>query len=118
MSGFTGDALQEYSAVTPFITLEGGDLMAVLEERIPLDELLQRKKRHANETGNVISRVSHAVAAKPCQESRLGNDRHDRSCGRAWVCRLQVSRCWSVLRHPTVLRWSARANGLIGHLPC
>jgi Restriction endonuclease len=51
VSGFTGDALQEYSASTPFITLEGADLMAVLEERVPLDELLQRKKRHANETG-------------------------------------------------------------------
>jgi hypothetical protein len=51
VSGFTSDALQEYSASTPFITMEGGDLMAVLEERVPLDELLQRKKRHANETG-------------------------------------------------------------------
>ncbi len=51
VSGFTSDALQEYSASTPFITLEGGDLMAVLDERIPLDELLHRKKRHANETG-------------------------------------------------------------------
>jgi hypothetical protein len=51
VSGFTSDALQEYSASTPFITLEGGDLMAVLDERGPLDELLHRKKRHANETG-------------------------------------------------------------------
>ena len=42
---------REYGASTPFITLEGGDLMAVLDERIPLDELLRRKKRHANETG-------------------------------------------------------------------
>jgi hypothetical protein len=51
MSGFTSDALQEYSASTPFITMEGGDLMAVLDQRVPLDELLRRKKRHANETG-------------------------------------------------------------------
>jgi hypothetical protein len=51
VGGFTGDALQEYSASTPFITLEGGDLMAVLDARIPLDELLHRKKRHANEAG-------------------------------------------------------------------
>ena len=51
VSGYTGDALQEYSASTPFITIEGGDLIAVLEERVPLDELLRRKKRHANETG-------------------------------------------------------------------
>jgi hypothetical protein len=29
---FIGDALEEYSASTPFITLGGGDLMAMLEE--------------------------------------------------------------------------------------
>jgi hypothetical protein len=51
VSGFTRDALQEYSSSTPFITLEGCDLMAVLEERVRLSELLHRKKRHANETG-------------------------------------------------------------------
>ncbi len=55
VSGFTSDALQEYSASTPFITLKGGDLMAMLEECVPLDELLRRKKRHANETGSAIS---------------------------------------------------------------
>ncbi len=51
VSGFTHDALQEYSASTPFITMDGVDLIAVLEEQVRLDDLLQRKKRHANETG-------------------------------------------------------------------
>jgi hypothetical protein len=32
--------------------MDGGDLMAVVEERVGLDELLRRKRRHMNETGN------------------------------------------------------------------
>jgi hypothetical protein len=51
VSGFTQDALDEYSAATPFITMDGMDFTAVLEERARLDELLRRKKRHMNETG-------------------------------------------------------------------
>lgn len=52
INGFTGDALAEYSDSTSFITMDGQDLYAVLEERIRLDEMLRRKKRHANETGD------------------------------------------------------------------
>ncbi|BCB84444.1 restriction endonuclease [Phytohabitans suffuscus] len=52
VNGFTKDALDEYSAATPFITMDGMDFTAVLEERVRLDDLLRRKKRHANETGN------------------------------------------------------------------
>ncbi|WP_033349461.1 restriction endonuclease [Kitasatospora aureofaciens] len=52
VNGFTAGALKEYDRRTTFITMDGGDLMCVLEGRIPLDELLRRKKRHANETGN------------------------------------------------------------------
>jgi len=51
MSGFTQDALQEYSDSTPFTTMDGVDLVAVLEEQVRLDDMLRRKKRHANETG-------------------------------------------------------------------
>jgi hypothetical protein len=61
VSGFTGDALEEYSASTPFITMEGGDLMAVLDERIALDDLLRRKKRHANETGECYFPASRVL---------------------------------------------------------
>ncbi|MFE2565944.1 restriction endonuclease [Streptomyces mirabilis] len=52
MSGFTSDALAVYSLSTPFITMDGVDFMAVLDQRIRLDELLRRKKRHASETGH------------------------------------------------------------------
>lgn len=52
MSDFTSDALAVYSLSTPFITMDGGDFMAVLEQRIRLDELMRRKKRHASETGH------------------------------------------------------------------
>jgi hypothetical protein len=51
-TGFTKDALDEYEDSTPFITMDGGDLMAILDERIRLDDMLRRKKRHMNETGS------------------------------------------------------------------
>jgi hypothetical protein len=52
INGFSSDALKEYADSTPFITMEGMDLMAVLDERVRLDDLLRRKKRHMNETGS------------------------------------------------------------------
>jgi Restriction endonuclease len=52
INGFTSDALDEYANATPFITMDGMDLMAVLDERVRLDDLLRRKKRHMNETGS------------------------------------------------------------------
>ncbi len=51
VSGFTRDAIEQYSSATSFITMEGLDIMAVLEEHFRLDYLLRRKKRHMNETG-------------------------------------------------------------------
>ncbi len=51
ISGFSRDALEEYGQSTPFLALDGTDLMCVLEQRLRLDDLLRRKKRHANETG-------------------------------------------------------------------
>ncbi|MGV9834301.1 restriction endonuclease [Nocardia niigatensis] len=56
--GFTKVALDEYKSSTPFITMDGMDLMYVLEGRIRLDELLVRKKRHANDTGQCYFSVS------------------------------------------------------------
>lgn len=44
--------LDEYHNSTPFITLEGMGLFIVLDERLRLDDLLRRKKRYANETGD------------------------------------------------------------------
>lgn len=51
-SGFTSDALQVYSFSTPFITMDGSDFMAVLEQRIRLNELIAHKKAHASQTGH------------------------------------------------------------------
>lgn len=52
INGFTKDALDEYADSTPFITMDGMDLLAILDERVKLDDLLRRKKRHMNETGS------------------------------------------------------------------
>lgn len=52
VNGFTAGALREYSQRTSFLTMDGSDVMCVLDGRITLDELLRRKKRHANETGD------------------------------------------------------------------
>ncbi len=51
INGFTQDAIDAYTEGTSFMTLDGADLMLVLEGRVRLDDLLRRKKRHANETG-------------------------------------------------------------------
>lgn len=51
VNGFTADTLETYKEATPFLALEGQDLMAVLDRRVRLDDPLRRKKRHANETG-------------------------------------------------------------------
>ena len=52
INGFSMGTLDAYSDSTPFITMDGMDLMAVLDERVRLDDLLRRKKRHMNETGS------------------------------------------------------------------
>jgi hypothetical protein len=52
INGFTKGALDIYSDSTPFITMDGGDIMAVLDERVRLDDMLRMKKRHMNETGS------------------------------------------------------------------
>ncbi|MFD4538748.1 restriction endonuclease [Streptomyces bauhiniae] len=50
--GFTKGARERYADGTCFITMEGVDLFLVLDGHITLDELLSRKKRHANDTGS------------------------------------------------------------------
>lgn len=52
INGFTRPALDEYAHSTPFLTVDGADLMAVLDQRIGLDGLLRAKRRHANQTGS------------------------------------------------------------------
>jgi hypothetical protein len=39
------------------ILMDGSDLMAVLEGRIDLTQLLRRKRRHASQIGNIYLKV-------------------------------------------------------------
>jgi hypothetical protein len=52
VSGFTSDGLETYKEETPFMTMDGRDVFLVLDQRVRLDDVLRRKKRHANETGD------------------------------------------------------------------
>ncbi|WP_234535966.1 restriction endonuclease [Streptomyces shenzhenensis] len=58
MSGYTADALAVYGYSTPFIAMDGTDFMAVLDQRIRLDELIARKRKHASQTGHCFLPVS------------------------------------------------------------
>lgn len=59
VNGFTEGAVEAHSrSQTPLILMDGTDLMPVLQGRIGLDEVLERKRRHAAETGVPIFRVS------------------------------------------------------------
>jgi hypothetical protein len=54
INGFSPDGVLAHQAGGASIfLLDGGDLMAVLEERIDFTSLLLRKKRHAAQTGNI-----------------------------------------------------------------
>jgi len=58
-NGFSNEALSvDAPGMKSMILMDGSDLMAVLEEKIDLTELLYRKRRHASETGNIYLRVS------------------------------------------------------------
>ena len=52
VNGFAGTATARYDESTPFLAIDGGDLLCVLEQRIRLDDMLRAKRRHANETGS------------------------------------------------------------------
>jgi hypothetical protein len=62
VNGFSQDAIAAYGESTPFMTLDGVDLIHVLEQRVRLDDLLRRKKRHANETGSCYFPASNLIA--------------------------------------------------------
>jgi hypothetical protein len=44
--------------------MDGADLMAVLEDRLSLPELLRRKRRHASQTGNIFFGVADILAGQ------------------------------------------------------
>jgi hypothetical protein len=52
VNGFSEPFKQAYGESTPFIAMDGGDLYAIFDNRIRLDDLIRAKKRHANETGS------------------------------------------------------------------
>jgi hypothetical protein len=58
VNGFTQGAIDMQSrSQSPVILMDGTDLLPILEGRIGLDEVLDRKRRHAAETGNVLYRA-------------------------------------------------------------
>ena len=58
VNGYSEDAIKTHASGRRLIILmDGSDLMAVLEGRIDLVQLLLRKRRHAAETGNIYLRI-------------------------------------------------------------
>jgi hypothetical protein len=47
--------------ISPLILADGGDLLAVLEQRIDLVDLLRRKYRHAAMTGEIFFAVDRIL---------------------------------------------------------
>jgi hypothetical protein len=59
VNGFERTAIVKHSGKgTAMILMDGGDLYAVLEQRIDLDDLLRRKYRHAAQTGEILLPVN------------------------------------------------------------
>jgi hypothetical protein len=59
VAGFQPTAIELHSRRrSPLVLSDGGDQLAVLEERIELDDLLRRKHRHASMTGEVFLPVT------------------------------------------------------------
>jgi hypothetical protein len=55
IEGFDGTALSKHSQRgSPLVLADGGDLLAVVDERIDLRDLLRRKYRHAAMTGEIF----------------------------------------------------------------
>ncbi len=63
INGFSEDAIQAYSTGRGLmILMDGSDLMAILEGRIDLIQLLLRKRRHASQTGNIYLKINNILA--------------------------------------------------------
>lgn len=63
VNGFTEGARNKAVEGTALILMDGTDLLAVLEARIDLPELLERKRRHAVQTGSPWLPVSQVLSA-------------------------------------------------------
>jgi hypothetical protein len=63
INGFSPDGVSAHQAGgAAIILMDGGDLMAVLEERIDFTSLLLRKKRYAAQTGHIYLNYYQMVA--------------------------------------------------------
>ena len=64
INGYSSDGVAAHQAGgSSILLMDGGDLMAVFEERIDFTSLLLRKKRHAAQTGNIYVNYYQMVAA-------------------------------------------------------
>jgi Restriction endonuclease len=61
VNGFTSGALNAYSSSTPFIAMDGSHLLAVLEQRVALDDLLILMKRHMDDSGNCYMPITRVL---------------------------------------------------------
>lgn len=66
IEGFDPTSLSKHSQRgSPLVLADGGDLLAVLDQRIDLRDLLRRKYRHAAMTGEVFLPVHTILAGSP-----------------------------------------------------
>jgi hypothetical protein len=64
MDGFSKECLETKSSdLRCLILMDGMDLNAILTDRITLDDLLYRKRRHASETGNIYLNVNKILVS-------------------------------------------------------
>ncbi len=62
INGFSPEGVTAHSSGRRVLLLmDGSDIMAVLEDRIDLQELLKRKRRHASQTGNILFRYQDMI---------------------------------------------------------
>ncbi len=63
INGFSEDAVKAHSTGRRLmILMDGSDLMAVLEGRIDMLQLLLRKRRHASQTGNIYLKIHEILS--------------------------------------------------------
>lgn len=63
INGFSDDGVKAHSSSGRrlLLLMDGGDLMAILDGRIDLIQLLLRKRRHASQTGNIYLRIHEVL---------------------------------------------------------
>lgn len=64
IEGFEATALEKHNGRrSPLLLMDGGDLLAVLEQRVDLADLLRAKRRHAAMTGEIYKSVGELLTA-------------------------------------------------------